>query len=37
MDKKVNELIIFCIEYFKSQKNLSGEEIYDLYMINIGH
>lgn len=31
MDKDIHEFVVFCMEYYKREKNLSGSEIYDLF------
>lgn len=31
MDKKINEFIVFCVEYYKERVSLSGKEVYDLF------
>ncbi len=31
MDKKINDFIIFCMEVFKEENNLTGKEVYELF------
>lgn len=31
MDKKINDFVIFCIEVFKEENNMSGKEVYELF------
>lgn len=31
MDKKINDFILFCIEYYKMENKLSGKEVYDIF------
>lgn len=31
MDKKVNDFVVFCIEYYKDESGLSGSDVYDLF------
>ena len=31
MDKKINEFIVFCVEYYKERVSLSDKEVYDLF------
>lgn len=31
MDKKINDFIIFCLEYYKQKNNLTGREAYDIF------
>lgn len=31
MDKKINDFIIFCLEYYKQKNNLTGKEAYDIF------
>ena len=31
MDKKINDFVVFCIEIYKSKKNMNGKEVYDLF------
>lgn len=31
MDKKINDFIVFCLENYKSDNGLTGEEVYDLF------
>ena len=31
MDKEINDFIVFCMEYYKRENNLSGIEIYNLF------
>ena len=31
MDKKINDFVLFCIEYYKTENRLSGKEVYDLF------
>ncbi len=30
-DKKINDFIVFCIEWFKTEYNLTGEETYKIF------
>ena len=32
MDKKVNDFIVFCIEIYKTNHNMHGKEVYDLFL-----
>ena len=31
MDKKVNDFVIFCLEIYRSRKELTGKEVYELF------
>ena len=31
MDKKINDFVIFCLEIYKAQKNMSGKEVFELF------
>ena len=31
IEYKVNEFVVFCIEVYKEEHNLSGKEVYDLF------
>lgn len=31
MNKEINDFIVFCIEYYKNKKKLSGEYVYELF------
>lgn len=31
MDKDVLEFVVFCVEYYKERKSMSGKEVYDLF------
>lgn len=31
MEKKINDFIVFCLEIYKFENGLSGEEVYQLF------
>lgn len=31
MEKKINDFIVFCLEMYKSENNLTGERTYELF------
>ena len=31
MDKKTNDFVVFCMEIYKAEKNISGKEVYELF------
>ena len=31
MDKKINDFVVFCMEIYKAEKNISGKEVYELF------
>ena len=31
MEKRINDFIVFCIEVFKAENNMTGKEVYDLF------
>lgn len=31
MDKKINDFVIFCIEVYRADKNLTGKDVYELF------
>lgn len=31
MNKKINDFVVFCMEIYKAEKNISGKEVYELF------
>lgn len=31
MEKEINEFVVFCLEYYKERKGLTGKEMYDIF------
>lgn len=31
MEKKINDFIVFCMEIYKSEKSITGKEVYELF------
>ncbi len=31
MNKKINDFVVFCMEVYKAEKNISGKEVYELF------
>lgn len=31
MDRKINDFVIFCLEYYKQKNNLTGKEVYNIF------
>lgn len=31
MDKRINDFVLFCIEYYKTESKLSGQEVYEIF------